>query len=225
MPKRARSGAVSADEGEGVEINLYAPCRRTFVDHDVDAVVLHGRIEVFLHYGAEAVDFVDEEHVVRLERGEESCQVARFVEHRSAGKLESHTEFVGNDVRQCGLSQSGRAVQKGVVEGLAAHPCCFDEDFQVFHHLFLSCEVGEREWAQCIFEVPFRCGRLVLRAAYVEVVLHLVSCGLSWYVCGLLRRFGACGGRCGVRSGKGFLPAVQRYAKKRNPTNVRLRFV
>ena len=32
-----------SNECEGVEVYLYRACRRTLVDHDVDAVVLHGR--------------------------------------------------------------------------------------------------------------------------------------------------------------------------------------
>ena len=36
---------------EGRQIYLDASCRGTFVDHDVDTVILHGRVEVFLHDG------------------------------------------------------------------------------------------------------------------------------------------------------------------------------
>ncbi len=36
---------------EGIEVNLYGTCRRSFVDHDVDAVVFHGRIEILFDYG------------------------------------------------------------------------------------------------------------------------------------------------------------------------------
>ena len=44
----ARGGA---DEREGVEVDLYAACRGSLVDHDVDAVVLHGGVQVFLDDG------------------------------------------------------------------------------------------------------------------------------------------------------------------------------
>ena len=36
---------------EGRQIYLDASCRGTFVDHDVDTVILHSRVEVFLHDG------------------------------------------------------------------------------------------------------------------------------------------------------------------------------
>ena len=55
-----------ADKGEGVEVYLYGSCRWSLVYHDVDAVVLHCRIEIFLHYGGESVYLIYEEYVVGL---------------------------------------------------------------------------------------------------------------------------------------------------------------
>ena len=46
---------------------MYASCRRPFVYHDVDAVVLHGRVQVLLHHGRETVNFVDEQNIARRE--------------------------------------------------------------------------------------------------------------------------------------------------------------
>ena len=87
--------------------------------------------------------FVDEEHVVRLERGEQSGQVAGLVEHRAAGELEAHSQFVGNNVREGGLAQSGRAVEQGVIERLATIFGGFHKDAQVFYHVALAAEVVE----------------------------------------------------------------------------------
>ena len=55
-----------AHECEGIEVDLYGACAGTFIQHDVDAVVLHSRVEVFLHDGTQAVDLIDEEHVIGL---------------------------------------------------------------------------------------------------------------------------------------------------------------
>ena len=57
-----------AHECEGIEVDLYGACAGTFIQHDVDAVVLHSRVEVFLHDGTQAVDLIDEEHVIGLKR-------------------------------------------------------------------------------------------------------------------------------------------------------------
>src|SRR3712207_8015374 len=37
------------------------------------------------------VNLVDEEHIVRFETGEHSCQIARFVEHRPRSDFKTHT--------------------------------------------------------------------------------------------------------------------------------------
>ena len=124
-----------SDEGEGVEVYLNAACAGSAVNHDVDAVVLHGGVEIFLHYGRETVYLVYEEYVVRLQRGEDAREVTGLVEHRPAGELETHTEFIGYDVGQRGLAEAGWAVEQGVVERLTTVFCCLDEHFQVADRL------------------------------------------------------------------------------------------
>ena len=142
-------------EGEGIEVDLNGACRGSLVDHDVDTIVLHGRIQILLHQGRQAVDLVDKEHVVLFERGEYAGEVARFVEHRAAGDLESHAEFVGDDIAEGGLSQSGRTVEQGVVERLATVFGSLDKHFQVFHHLALPTEIVEFQRSQCILKILF----------------------------------------------------------------------
>ena len=160
------------DEREGIQVNLYAPCRRTFVDHDVDAIVFHGGVEIFFHHGRQPVNLVDEEHVVGFERSQNACQVAGFVEHRTAGNLESHPQFVGDDVRQRGLSQSGRSVKERVVERLATVFGSLHEHFKILHHLLLSAKVSKAERSQSVLEILFGSGLLL---SDVEICLHLAA--------------------------------------------------
>ena len=96
---------------------------------------------------------VNEQHVVRFERGEQSGQVAGLVEHGARGDLEAHAQFVGNDVAQRGLAQPGRAVEQGVVERFAAQACRLDKHLKVVHHLVLSAEVAELKGAERVLEV------------------------------------------------------------------------
>ena len=86
---------------------------------------------------------VNEQHVARLQRGEDASQVARFVEHGATGNLESHAQLVGNDVRKGCLAQSRGAVQQGVVERFATILGRLDKHLQVLHHLFLPAEVAK----------------------------------------------------------------------------------
>ena len=89
------------------------------------------------------MDFIDEKHIVRLQTGQDTGQIARLVEYRSRSHLESHPQFIGNDVAQRSLSQSGRSVQQHMVQSLRPQTGRLDKDTQVVYHLVLSAEVLE----------------------------------------------------------------------------------
>ena len=137
-----------ANEGETVEINLYGAGGWPLIDHNINTIVLHGRIEVLLYYGRETVYLVDEKDIVRLKAGEQSCQVAGLVKYRSGSNLEPYAQFVGDDVAQCRLTQARRAKQQHMVEALATQLGCLDKDTKVAHHLALACKVGKTKRTQ-----------------------------------------------------------------------------
>ena len=114
------------------------------------------------------MDLVDEEHVVFLERRQQSGQVARLVEHRPRRHLEAHAQLVGDDVRERRLAQARRAVQQHMVERLLTHASGHDEHLQVLHHLALAAEAVERERAQGVLIVALRLRRCAGSLAYVE---------------------------------------------------------
>ncbi len=159
------------DEGEGREGQLHRACPGALVDHDVDAVVFHRRVEVFLHHGAEPVDFVDEQHVVLLQRCQDSGQVAGLVQHGARCDLEAHAQLVGDDGREGGLPQARGAVEEQMVEGFAAHAGRLHEDAQVLDHFVLAGKVVEAAWAQRPLEVIVGVGTRRV-AADVEVFFH-----------------------------------------------------
>lgn len=176
MPKRAPEGSrqQSASGGgayqrKGAQVYLYASCRRAFVYHDVDAVILHGGVKILLHQRREAVNLVDEQDIVRLQAGQYAGKVARLVEYRAGSYLEAHAQFVGNDVAQRGLSQSRRAVQQHVVQCFASQSGCLYKNAQVVHHLVLPAEVLEVQGAQGVLEVTLLSGRLLV--AYIKFFL------------------------------------------------------
>ena len=74
-----------ADQRERRQVELDRARRRAFADHDVDLEILQRRVEDFLDDRAEAVDLVDEQHVVRFEVGQDGGQVAGALEHRAGG--------------------------------------------------------------------------------------------------------------------------------------------
>ena len=85
-------------------------------------------IEDLLDDRAEAVDLVDEQHVVRLQVGQQRRQIAG----RSSTGPELWRRFdaqlVGDDVGQRGLAQPRRAEDQTVVQGLAALTGGLDKD-------------------------------------------------------------------------------------------------
>ena len=88
-----------ADQGEGRQVELDRARRRALADHDVDLEVLHRRVQHFLDHRREAVDLVDEQHVVRLQVGQQRGQVAGLLDHRAGGLAQVDAQLVGDDVR------------------------------------------------------------------------------------------------------------------------------
>ena len=63
---------------------------RTFADDDVQLKVLHRRIEDLLDGRRQAVDLVDEEHLVGLEVGQHRRKVARPLDDRPGRGAHGH---------------------------------------------------------------------------------------------------------------------------------------
>ena len=133
-----------ADERERREVHLHRARHRTFADHHVEAEVLHGGIQDLLDGRGEAVDLVDEEHVLRLEVRQDSREVARPRDHRSGGEAQPGRHLAGHDVRQRRLSEPRRAGEENVVERLAAPARGRQEDGEVLADLVLSDVLGQR---------------------------------------------------------------------------------
>ena len=57
--EQATTGS-GTDEGELIKIYLNGTRRWTFVYHDVDAIILHGGIEIFLHDWRETMNLINE---------------------------------------------------------------------------------------------------------------------------------------------------------------------
>jgi hypothetical protein len=88
--------------------------------HEVDREVLHGRVEQLLDHARQAVDLVDEEHVLRGEVAEDAEQIAAALDGGPRRRLQSRAHLVGDDAGQRGLAQAGWAVEEDVIDALAA---------------------------------------------------------------------------------------------------------
>ena len=74
------------------------------------------------------MDLVDEQHIARLEVGQDRGEVALALEHRAGGLAQAHAEFGGEDVGERGLTEAGRPEDEHVIERLATAPSGIDED-------------------------------------------------------------------------------------------------
>ena len=117
--QQARAGG-GADQRERREVDLDRARRRALADDQVELEILHRGIEDFLHRRVEAMDFVDEQDVARLQIGELRGEIAGLGDHRPRGRAEIDAELARHDLRQRRLAEAGRADEQHMVERLAA---------------------------------------------------------------------------------------------------------
>jgi len=91
----------------------------------------------------QAVDFVDEQHLLLAQVGEDGREVALDLQRWARGLLERGIHFVGDDVGQRRLAQPRRAVEQHVVERLAARARRLDGDLEVVLDLVLPDELAQ----------------------------------------------------------------------------------
>jgi hypothetical protein len=137
---RARGGTHQR-EGRQVELDRARP--GALADHDVDLVVLERRIEDLLDHRAQAMDLVDEEHVVGLEIGEDRGEVAGTLEHRARGLAQVHAHLARDDVGERGLAEPRRPEEQGVVERFLALARSGDEYTELLADLDLPDILGQ----------------------------------------------------------------------------------
>lgn len=128
------------------------------VDDDVEFVVLHGGVEVFLDGGVQAVDFVDEEDIAFLQAGENACEVACFFDLWAGCGVELGANGGGDDVGEGSFPQSRWAGEEDMVEDVVAHFGGLDAEGEEFFDLFLAGELGEGGWAEGDVEGRFGSG-------------------------------------------------------------------
>ena len=80
------------------------------------------------------MDFIDEEHVARLEVGEQRGQIAGTLEHRTGGLAQVHLHFIGEDVGEGGFAQARRPEDQHVVQGFGAFAGGADENLHLLTH-------------------------------------------------------------------------------------------
>jgi hypothetical protein len=115
----ARAGG-RADEGEARQVEPDAARIGALVDDDVEAEILHRRVEILLDVFVEAVDFVDEEDVALLQRGEESGEVACLFDDGAGRRGDVRAHRPGDDVGERRFAEAGRPAEEEMFERVVA---------------------------------------------------------------------------------------------------------
>ena len=68
-------------ESEGAQLDLHGSGPWTLADHEVEPVVLEGRIENLFDGRTKSVHLVDEEHLTRLEIRQDGGEIARPLQY------------------------------------------------------------------------------------------------------------------------------------------------
>ena len=89
------------------------------------------------------MNFVDEQHVARLQPGQYSGHIAGSLNSRAGGDFYIHPHFVGDHMGQGGLAQAGRAVDDDVIQGFAPQLGRLDSDAQVVFNRVLAHEIRQ----------------------------------------------------------------------------------
>ena len=121
----------------------------------------------------QTVDFIDEQDIVRLQIGEQTRQIAGFVNHGTGSDTHVHAHLVADDVRQSSLAQSRRPVQQDVVQCLATTFGRVYKDHQIFQHLLLSLELSKLRRTNGALEFLVR-GRQVL-SCRIQILVHALN--------------------------------------------------
>ena len=90
------------------------------------------------------MDLVDKQNIPGVEVGQQRRQIPRLLDGRARGNADLHAHLIGDDPRQGGFAQAGRAVEQHVVQGLIAPPGGLDIDREIALGLLLSGIVGQQ---------------------------------------------------------------------------------
>ena len=89
------------------------------------------------------MDLIDEQHVARLEIGQQRGEIAGPLQHGTGSLAQIHAQFAGEDVGERGLAEARRAEDQRVVERFAALDRGLHEYFELRLDLFLADVVRE----------------------------------------------------------------------------------
>ena len=129
--------------------------RSSLSDDDVEPEVLQRGIEDLLDRPVEAMDLVDEQHIVSFETGEDRGHVALALERRSSHAADSHPKLLTDDVGEARLAEPWRSNEQHMVERFIPALCCVQRNRELFLDPLLPDELAQPTRPQRLLEVLF----------------------------------------------------------------------
>ena len=142
-----------ADQGEALQGEADGLSVGALVNRDVDPVVLHCGVEVFLDMSPEPVDLVYEEHVPAAELGQHAREVSWPLDHGPRGHDQSRAQDARHERRERRLAKAGGPRKQGVVEGALGGARCLEPGLEVVHDPGLTHEPVEGRGPQAAIAV------------------------------------------------------------------------
>ena len=137
-----------ADQRERIHRELHRARAHPLADHDVKLEVLHRGVEPLLDDALQAMDLVDEQHVVLFEVVHDRGEVGGALDRRTRSHVDVDAELARDDVRERGLAEAGRSREQHVIEHFGASASGLDRHAENFLGALLADELVERARAQ-----------------------------------------------------------------------------
>src|ERR1700678_3144480 len=127
-----------ADQSETIQLIRMNARSGPLSDDEVHPKIFHRGVENFFHGRLQAMDFVEKEKILRVERGEHRGEVTLFLQQRAGTDFYCRAHFSGENLRKRRFAKAGRAIQQNVVERFPASARGFDGDLQILFDAILT---------------------------------------------------------------------------------------
>ena len=142
-----------SDERERRKVEGQRPRARALAHHDVEPEVLERGIENLLDCTVDAMDLVDEEHVLLVEAREDRRHVPLPLQRRPGDRADTDVELLADDRRERRLPETGRPDEQDVVERFTSRLGGLKRDVELLLRPFLADEIVESARPQRLLDL------------------------------------------------------------------------
>ena len=118
---------------------------------EIEAKVLHGRVEDFFGDPVEPVDLINEQQLLGLEVHQQAHDVAGALQGRGTGDAAAHAKFFGQHQGHGGFAQARGAIEQHVVEGFLTAAGGLNGNAQHLLEFALADVVGQALGPEAVF--------------------------------------------------------------------------